>query len=253
MRKGKIKSVKLIALGLVLMLSLAGCGNQIPELTESQTKEIGEYAAVTLLKYDAKHRSRLVDDATIEAYDLKQQSLLEYQSGKKPQAEPEGMKPVENTPVVENNAGGGNAQKTAGSLEDSLAVPEGITVTYKEYKLCDNYPEDGSTSAFFTLDASAGKKLLVLSFDVNNGTGADAEVDFFSSSSVFSVDTGSGVKHSAMTTMLMDDMSTYAGTIKAGESRSLVLLFEIEQSEADAIGNLTLYFRGAGESYTVQL
>ena len=43
------------------------CGNEIPDLTEEESQRIGEYAAVTLLKYDANNRSRLVDPEVVIA------------------------------------------------------------------------------------------------------------------------------------------------------------------------------------------
>ncbi len=51
-----------ILIAAVMCAGLAGCGeNAIPDMTDEQVKMIGEYVAVTMMKYDANHRSRLVD------------------------------------------------------------------------------------------------------------------------------------------------------------------------------------------------
>ena len=55
------------ALLCVMALGMTACGNEIPDLTEAESQRVGEYAAVTLLKYDANHRSRLVDPEIVIA------------------------------------------------------------------------------------------------------------------------------------------------------------------------------------------
>ena len=55
------------ALLCAMMLSMTACGNEIPDLTEEESQRVGEYAAVTLLKYDANNRSRLVDPEMVIA------------------------------------------------------------------------------------------------------------------------------------------------------------------------------------------
>jgi len=52
---------KIVAVVCMIPLLLGGCNSEFPDLTDEQAKVIGEYAAVTLLKYDANNRSRLVD------------------------------------------------------------------------------------------------------------------------------------------------------------------------------------------------
>lgn len=255
MRRKSVSSLKLAITAMMIATGLTGCGNSIPDMTQEQMAQVGEYAAITLLKYDANHRSRLVDAETVEAYDRKMQELealkaqLEQQ---KQETAPEGMKPVEDTPTVELN--GETASKNMiQSLAESLTVPDGVEINYTGYKTCDTYPEDGSAGKYFTLDASAGKKLLVLEFAVENKSAASASVDFFSKTAVFSVDAGEGKKYSAMTTMLLDDLSTYVGTIPAGGTQKLVLLFEVDESAAKNMKDVQLYLREESQTSTIQL
>lgn len=252
MRRKSVSGLKLIITAVLISAGLTGCGNRIPDMTEEQAKQIGEYAAVTLLKYDANHRSRLVDEETIIAYDKKQQEIKEWMAQQSVKPETEGMKPVEDTPTVELN-GQTSSQQATKSLAESLTVPEGIGVAYLGYKLCESYPDDGSAGEYFTLDASAGKKILVLEFSVENPTASNVGVDFFSKDAVYSVKVGEGKQYSAMTTMLLDDMSTYTGTIKAGGSQHMVLLFEVEQSVAENITGVQLYLKNDSQTYTIQL
>ena len=62
-------SRKLICLSLIGAVLLGGCGSQIAEMTEEQQAQVGEYAAFAMLRYDAEHRSRLVDYSEVEAAD----------------------------------------------------------------------------------------------------------------------------------------------------------------------------------------
>ena len=60
---------KLISLSLSCTLFMGGCGSEIAEMTDEQQTQIGEYAAFAMLRYDAEHRSRLVDYSEVEAAD----------------------------------------------------------------------------------------------------------------------------------------------------------------------------------------
>ena len=64
---GRKKDVVCGALLCAMALTMTACGNEIPDLTEEESQQIGEYAAVTLLKYDANNRSRLVDPEIVIA------------------------------------------------------------------------------------------------------------------------------------------------------------------------------------------
>lgn len=252
MRRNSISSLKLLITTVMISAGLTGCGNQIPDMTDAQAKQIGEYAAVTLLKYDANHRSRLVDEETIAAYDKKQQEIKAWKEQQNVTSETVGMNPVEDTPTVELG-GQTSSQQSVKTIAESLAVPEGIGVTYLGHKLCESYPDNGSAGEYFSLDASNGKKILVLEFSVENPTTSNADVDFFAKDAAYSVKVGDGKQYSAMTTMLLDDMSTYTGTIKAGESQHMVLLFEVEQSVAENITDVQLYFKNNSQTYMINM
>lgn len=257
MKRRTITDFKFITAAMMLTIGLTGCGNQIPELTDEQAEKIGEYAAVTLLKYDVNQRSRLVDAETIEAYEQEQQEMQEQLTSLTPSPTPEsaqeGMEPTADTPTVESGGGTGNTDNATVSIAECLAVPEGITITYSGYETCDTYPNGGSTDKYFNLDATSGKKLLVLKFSVENVSASEEKVDFFSANNIFSVDAGNGTKYNAMTTMLLNDMSTYAGTIPAGGIQDLALLFEVEQDVANSMTDVQLYFKNESTTYTIQL
>lgn len=251
MKRMILKSLKLTVITMLITIGMTGCGSKIPELTDEEAELIGEYAAVTLLKYDANHRSRLVDIETVEAYDQKQQEIKEQMAEATPEPEPEGMKPVEDTPVAEN--GEEVVQEATMTLEESVSVPDGVTVTYLGYETCDIYPQEGATDYYLPVEASAGNKLLVLRFAVENGTTTDVAVDFFSATNAFYIEVSEEKYVENMTTMFLDDMATYAGTLQPGGREELMLLFEVEQSAADTMEDAELYFRKDKNTYKIIL
>lgn len=249
------KSVRRLAsgiAGMILVLALTGCGSDYPELTAEQEQAIGEYAAMTLLKYDAENRSRLVDASVVEAYELKVQQKKEQAAAQAtPEPAPEAtMKPTADTPVIDVE-GEAVVQVPEISLEESLDAPEGVSVSYRGYKLCNTYPEDGSAEGFFALDAEAGQKLLVLEFLLTNETAAEKTVDFFSAQSVYRIKVGDAEPKNAMTTLLWDDLSTYAGKLPASGTEEVVLVFEVADNVSK--DDIKLYYKNESNEYTIPL
>ena len=244
---GNKKRIVCSALLCAMALGMTACGNEIPDLTEEESQRIGEYAAVTLLKYDANNRSRLVDPEIVIAK-LEKDAAREARRQENAQTE---EKPAEsNTSEIEAPAA---QEDIAASLEDFFGLAAGVTLTYKDYQVADSYPEDGSTDDFFALDASEGKKLLVLNFELTNGTDQEENIDFLSTGSRYIITVNDSIRGNALTTMLPNDMSTYAETAAPGETQGLVLLLEVNEDAANAIQNISLHLKNASNKYTIQL
>lgn len=237
----KKKFLLFLAAGM-LVLGLAGCGeNQIPDLTDEEMQMVGEYAAITLMRYDASHRSRLVD------YSLLMETP-EPEVTPEPEAtkEPAGMDPVDDTPVI----GVDSQTGTSSNIEETLGLPEGISITYLDYALYDNYPE-GEDS--FTIPATEGKKLLVLSFSVSNASGQDQTIDLRSMEPEFRITVNDDYTRRALMTMLENDLSIFKGSIPAGGSETAVLVIEVDGETANHITAITLKLKNELNSYTIQL
>ncbi len=232
-----------------LALTMTACGNQIPDLTEEASQRIGEYAAVTLLKYDASNRSRLVDPdvviAKLEKEAAKAAQKEEQQQTQKPDGtDGSGAAEVE-TPAAQEDI--------TASMEEFFGLPEGVTLSYEEYQVADSYPEDGSTADYFALDASDGKKLVVLKFRMTNGSAQDENIDLLDSGSRYVITVNNSVRGNALPTMLPNDMSTYVDTLMAGAEQELVLLLEVDEETAADIQTISLRLRNASNEYTIQL
>ena len=245
---GRNKNIVCGALLCTMMLSMTACGNEIPDLTEEESQRVGEYAAVTLLKYDANNRSRLVDPEMVIAK-LEKEAARE---AAKAAQEEEKAEETGNTGTTEVTMPTAQEDITA-SMEDFFGLPEGVDITYEDYMVADSYPEDGAKDEYFALDASAGKKLLVLRFRLTNGTEQEEKIDLLNTNSRYIITVNDSIRANALTTMLPNDMSTYAETLEPGQDQELVLLLEVNEDVAGAIQAIALHFKNASNEYTIQL
>ncbi len=246
MRQSKRKWLMIL---IAVVVSLTGCGSIMPETTDEQMNVIGEYAAVQLLKYAANSRSRLVDAETIEMEE-KRQTAWENAKRKEPIStpEPEGMRAVDDTPVVELGE-----QGTGGvaSLEEYYGLTQGLSMTYSSYQICDSYSPEGE-DGFLNLSAANGKKLLVLSFQIENTTDSEQAVDLFAKNGIYRVTVNGSYTRNALITTLLNDITTYISTLSAHSSGELVMVVEIEQTIADNITSIAINLKNEGKSYTIQ-
>ena len=245
---GRNKNIVCGALLCTMMLSMTACGNKIPDLTEEESQRVGEYAAVTLLKYDANNRSRLVDPEMVIAK-LEKEAARE---AAKAAQEEEKAEETGNTGTTEVTMPTAQEDITA-SMEDFFGLPAGVGFTYEEYMVADSYPEDGATDEYFALDASAGKKLLVLRFRLTNGTEQEEKIDLLNTNSRYIITVNDSIRANALTTMLPNDMSTYAETLEPGQDQELVLLLEVNEDVAGAVQTIALRLKNASSEYTIQL
>ena len=226
----------------MLVLCLAGCGeNQIPDLTDEQMQMMGEFTAITLMRYDANHRSRLVDYSL-----LLETPEPETTPEPEPTKEPSGMDPVDDTPVI--NANGQTAANAR--IEDTLELPENVNVTFMGHALHDVYPEGEEG---FAITATAGKKLLVLSFSIANDSGQDQAFDLLRMAPEFRITVNGDYTRRALLTGLVNDFATFMDTIPAGGSTTTVLVVEVDSETADNISSISLKLKNDSKSCTIQL
>lgn len=244
--------IKGVVAATAIVTLLTGCGSSMPYMTSEQEWMIGEYAALTLLRYDANNRSRLVPYEQVEERKQKLLAIKEREELKEMlQQQTENANPTEDTPEI--IAGEDTVSNTVGTIGAFFGLPEGVTVSYTGSEVCDSYPEDGSESDYFTLDAAAGKKLLVLKFNISNQSQEEQLVDILSQSTAIQIKVNGSVTRSALVTMLMNDLSTYRATVAVGESVETVLLTELDEDTAANLSAVTLQLSNGTNTYAVQL
>lgn len=240
----------IISLTIMTVLGMTACGNAIPNLTREQMRSMGEYAAVTMIKYDSNRRSRLVDlelVAQAEAERKEQAMRLAQEAAAAEQEAAAGMRPTEDTPVVDS---AGVAEAESFTMEQVLNLPEGVSISYRDMEICDSYAE---VEGLFSLPATEGKKLLVLKFDLYNGSGQDQTIDILSQGIAFKVTANGSYTRRAMTTMLLSDLTNYKGTIAAGAGMETVIIMEAESNVAESVSSLRLDLNNDSKTCTIQL
>ncbi|NLL80173.1 MAG: hypothetical protein GX234_10400 [Clostridiales bacterium] len=233
-------------IGTLLIISTAlmmgGCGASMPELTDEEYAMIAEYAAGKVMKYNKLNKGRIVNDDVIEAQLAKEeqfrQNTQEYLEKVRKEEKEE-----------ESQEGKGSASKT--SQNESIASADiasfigmaPVTVTYSGMEICDSYPQSSVEEYYFAMDATEGKKLVVLKFAMSNASGEDAEVDVLESGTGFWVSFNGQEAESILATMLMNDFATYKGVIPSGETVEAVLVLERDAAETDEISSVGLIMR----------
>lgn len=239
------KGIGILCLTAMLM---AGCGSPMPNMSDENANAIGEYAAILLLKYDANSRSRLVDLSQVEA-------LEEVEEKQEPSVQPQPEEPSsqaasepESTPVTDLSVSG---LETAGSLESFLDLPDGMSLVCTGHELCQSY--QGEANPYFAMEAAEGKELLVLHFDLQNHSGSSQEADFLSRKDNYRVTVNGSYSRTALTTMLVDDLSTYKGTLADGVTEKVVLVFEVEPEQLGNVDSISLNLKNDTSSYMAQV
>lgn len=238
----KRKGCALLA-AMCVALGLTGCGgNKIPELSDTDLQAVGEYAAVTLMKYDAGHRSRLVDISVLEAQkpqpDRQEEPLADDMQ------KPDAVEPAQDSSAA------GQVNSEVG-LEEIMGLPAGVEAVFVDATVCDSYPE--ADNGYFAVTATAGRRLLVCRFALLNRTETELEADILSTDCRFRVIVNGESGSYALTTMLEQDMSTFRDTIPADASKEAVLVIETDLTDAEQISSLELKVKNGADRCSVKL
>ena len=282
------------ALIISLSLSLVGCGEKFPDLTEEQYKQTVEYAAGLLMRYSNNGQERLiyVDAAEIEKQRQKKAREEAEKAAEAAEQSPVQQTPVQQTPVqplpqpepeedqvltgedlqegtgAESLENGENTQVAEGteepesseafsdpdamvlSSDQSQEITPGIFLSYQGYAVTNTYPE---SSKSYVVNADKNKKLLVLRFDLYNGTDTDKSVNMIPLNLLFQIIlNGNNIGYSSVT-FLPNDLSSYSGTIESRAHESVVVLTQISESEAKHIDTLGMIVTLRGQDQKVNL
>ncbi len=254
---GKKTGLRKKALSAVLIfgacIALTGCGLvDMPELTEEQSALVTEYAAGLILKYDIT----AVGDKLLTEEELAKGELEEAE---KRQKEREVKEAAEDYLAKKANAGKDKKDAGDSSSSDSTAsvTPteqaigdladfygmDGFDVSYTGYEISYSYPTSGE-DLLMAMDATPGKTLCILKFNVTNNSGADATFDMFYRSPNFYLSINGGEKVHQQYTLLLDDMAASNDTLLAGQTVERVLIFEVPE-DVGSISTMSMQAKNA--------
>lgn len=237
---------------------LTGCGNTIPEMTSEQQELVVEYTVGTVLKYDRNYENRLVKVSELEAdEELLPEEVPDQNTEQDQEIQEQGseLPELSQTTASEGDVPKGtDAEQGADvtSIEEFLQT-EQLTFRYAGFEVVDQYPErNEEEELFFAMTATEGQKLLVIRFDVENSSGTDADLDMNGMGVRFRLIVD-GEEKRALTTMLLNDLSYYSGTIASGETKELVLVCELPEEKAQTVSELKLVMKNVDNTATISL
>ena len=241
---------------------LTACGAEFPELNEEQTELVNEYAASLLLKYDANSTSRLLTEEEMQGAMIvpvgpedSQPVVSEEEVVDINKESDEPLVSMDDVTVndIDGTTSTPEKMQSAGNGWTDYCLADGFDISYAgNYEIVDSYPVD-DPNAYFTMDASAGNKLLVLHFNLVNTSGTDLNVDMNKYGLRYRVSVNGGVNSYILTTMLSNDVLSFVGDVPTNESVDLIAVAELSESEASNIQSLVFTIRGDNGSSQLNL
>lgn len=239
---------------------LCGCGSTIPDMTDTETAVVTEYATNLLVKYSTLSDRSLLNEEQLEAGIIKETEERERLLKVKKLEEmyingTEEVADAENDAVVEDAEGNGSEPVEVAAPELSMSeffAENNFAIDYSSYLLCQSYPEENVEDSFMVIDAANGKQLCIVRFNVSNLTSSDQTLDMYAKRGNFSLRIDNGSVVSAQSTLLIDDLSSYVGTIPAGGTEELVLVFEVSDTVSQ-IGSAQLIMNDQSGENTLTL
>ena len=241
MIKKILKRVMYILLCTCITTQLIACGLMAsPNIREEDENLVAEYAAGVLLKYSAKERGGFAE--------LKPEKVSEEPEENIPDnSEPEVAEVISSEPeepdteaeTVVSSVTDMSMVTKGSSIADAIGIP-GFDINYTGYEVADVYPPNRENALSFSMQAAAGKKLLVVHFDVLNQTNEDKMCDVLGCNVKFRVLINEEQRINEQMTILLNDLKSYSDTIPAGNKVDTVLVFEIDDNISESINSLAL-------------
>lgn len=212
-----------------LLVSLCSCGNTIPSLSEEQEAMVVEYASTAVLKHDANYQRKLVDLSTLTneeetpEEETTQAPAEDTNIPQKPQQEAENAAQEEAQVQV-------NAEQILG-LHD-------VSLTCSGYEAAEFYPKNGN-EIYFVMNATPGNNLLVMKFTLRNLLNEEQAIQIQPGAVRVKIELNGGEKD-ALTTMLLNDLAVYQGTLGPNEETELVVVGEYPVEDIQTIDSLSV-------------
>ena len=223
----------IIFLAGTLLVSLSGCGNTIPALSEEQEALVVEYASTAVLKHDANYQGKLVDLSTLSneeetpEEETTQEPVEEADIPKEPEQMQEPQQDVLSAEQAE--------AEIQADAEQILGLQD-VSLTYSGYEVDEFYPKNGN-EIYFVMNATPGNNLLVVKFTLRNLLNEEQDIQIQPGTVRVKI-IMNGEEKNALTTMLLNDLATYQGTLGPNEETELVVVGEYPAENLQTIDSL---------------
>lgn len=211
---------------------LAGCGDEMMVLTESEEAVIVNYSAGTLAKHNSYQQEGMSAVYPKEEEEEEEQSAEGEEEKKEPEAE--GQASGNGNQGSQQDSGGGESPNAV-SMTEALAVP-GVEFSYQDYSVYDSYKQGD----YYSADAAEGNVFFILNVNISNVGTEAVPCDLLTKQPIFTlkINGEAGVKNEV--TMLENDIATYTGTLEPGQTVAGILLFEVSAETGENVSSLQL-------------
>ncbi len=236
--------------GLFLLLGcfmLSGCGMQEApyELSDADRQLVVSYSAHVVSKFNTYQKDGLTYVPELEEEleaEVPEQIVTENEQNQ--------------TDVSGNTTGTNNelTEEPTGAIAtfDSIFAETGLKFTYLGSEITDSYMADNT----YAVNAGYQKTLLVLKLNIENPTEMPITLDNLTAGDKFSVnyvmESGSKYNAKSVMTLLLNDFTTFEGTIEGLSAMEMVIIFEIP-AETTVVENMTVTIVKNGTNYQINL
>ncbi len=234
---------------------LTGC-NEVIDLTDEESALIAEYAAEMLLKYDLGYEDRIVEGNKQVEKPAEMIESIEVVPGTSQESTEEAITEIEDA-VKPNVADMGEGDAGTSVVKENdiakiVGLP-GVSITYKDYKFTNRYPEDNEYGSDINLEAQSGYQLLVIRFNVENITEDVVSVSLLDKMVDYRIVWNDSKTANSMLTILPEDLSTLEESLNPGKSQEAVLIFQISDGLRDELESLELMIQYGGVDNLIKI
>lgn len=248
-KKNLVNNLITVILLFALTVSLYGCGGL--DITEEESRQIAEYSAGLLLKYDKNYSGSLRNvEVPKEVSMVKEEVVVEPE----PILQEEPIIESEPTPLNDAQSSDNKDMPVYSDIPlGTFLETEGLEINYKGVEVSKEYPPADSGDAVFSLQSLPGNSFLIVHFDISNISDHDIQADFSDKKVKYKASINGEKAISNSKSILLNDLEQFIDTIPAYGTVDSVVVFEEEDSFINSVGSLDLSVKYNGEKVTYKL
>lgn len=240
----------------IMIGSLMGCGETVPDLTKEQETAISEYAVELITKHSKESDNRIQlpeeapEDTFFEEGRFDEEREATEESTDQTSENTDTQDAPSNDSSLDESLSGGTSvigtESSGDSGEENIETPvysersidqifgtSDVAISYNGYEVMETYvPESNS---YFSLTATRGKKFVALYFNISNLTDHVVNINMNSLDVKYSFGDANAKKKKLEHTVTTKDIYSYVGDLEPGQTDTLVGLVEMVESDIEQI------------------
>ncbi len=215
------------------ILGITGCSSSM-DITEDEKQLVIEYAVNQVINHDKNYIEKLAERET----EPEEPTTWLSENPDRFPDNPE--KQTGNNEEITDSTGNQNGQTLP--QENFVSVNEvfnlnGFTVKGNGYEIADKYPNNNDG---FSMVAISKCDLLILKFNVTNNTGSPAALNMLGMNYKYRCIVNGDMKLNAQVTALLNGMNTWNGTFAVGETKEMVLVFQMSEEVSSNLESISI-------------